>query len=192
MRRTTLRAASIGAATTLGVGAGMMLATPADADTLDRVAQCESGGDWSTSTGNGFHGGLQFTPRTWAGNGGHGSPEGASKAEQKRVARNVLKSQGPGAWPVCGPKAGLSSSDANGSQPTSKPRKVKTERAKTPKRATPKHAPKRRPAGKQVTVRAGDTLGTIAKRYGTSWRALYQHNRISDPNLIYPGQVLQV
>jgi resuscitation-promoting factor RpfE len=68
----------------------------------DSIAQCESGGNWGISTGNGFSGGLQFTPSTWRANGGSGSPSGASREEQIRVAENVLHSQGIGAWPVCG------------------------------------------------------------------------------------------
>ena len=68
----------------------------------DAIAQCESGGNWSISTGNGYFGGLQFTPSTWRANGGSGSAAGASREEQIRVAENVLHSQGIGAWPVCG------------------------------------------------------------------------------------------
>jgi hypothetical protein len=68
----------------------------------DAVAACESGGNWGTATGNGYYGGLQFTMSTWRANGGSGSPHQASKDEQIRVANNVLKSQGIGAWPVCG------------------------------------------------------------------------------------------
>lgn len=68
----------------------------------DAIAQCESGGNWGISTGNGFSGGLQFTSSTWHSNGGSGSPAGASREEQIRVAENVLHSQGIGAWPVCG------------------------------------------------------------------------------------------
>ncbi len=68
----------------------------------DAVAQCESGGNWSIATGNGYYGGLQFSMGTWRANGGSGSPHQASRAEQIRVAENVLRSQGIGAWPVCG------------------------------------------------------------------------------------------
>jgi resuscitation-promoting factor RpfE len=68
----------------------------------DAIAQCESGGNWGISTGNGFSGGLQFTAGTWRANGGSGSPNSASREEQIRVAENVLHSQGIGAWPVCG------------------------------------------------------------------------------------------
>lgn len=76
----------------------------------DLVAQCESGGNWSANTGNGFYGGLQFTPATWTANGGAGSPAQAPREEQIRVARNVLQTQGIGAWPVCGGPAGMATS----------------------------------------------------------------------------------
>ena len=68
----------------------------------DAVAACESGGNWSINTGNGYYGGLQFTLGTWRANGGSGSPQSASRDEQIRVAENVRRSQGMGAWPVCG------------------------------------------------------------------------------------------
>ncbi|MDT7791928.1 MAG: resuscitation-promoting factor RpfE, partial [Mycobacterium sp.] len=68
----------------------------------DAVAKCESGGNWSIATGNGYYGGLQFTMGTWRANGGTGSPHKASREEQIRVAENVLRTQGIKAWPVCG------------------------------------------------------------------------------------------
>jgi hypothetical protein len=74
----------------------------ADSVNWDAVAACESGGNWAINTGNGYFGGLQFTMSTWRANGGSGSPHTASRAEQIRVAENVLHSQGIGAWPVCG------------------------------------------------------------------------------------------
>lgn len=67
----------------------------------DAIAQCESGGNWSINTGNGYYGGLQFTAGTWRANGGSGSAANASREEQIRVAENVLRSQGIRAWPVC-------------------------------------------------------------------------------------------
>ena len=73
----------------------------------DRVAQCESGGRWSTNTGNGFAGGLQFTPATWRAYGGSGSPASASRTEQIAVAERVLAGQGWGAWPSCSRALGL-------------------------------------------------------------------------------------
>jgi resuscitation-promoting factor RpfE len=68
----------------------------------DGVAACESGGNWSIATGNGYYGGLQFTMGTWRANGGSGSPHQASREQQIRVAENVLRTQGIGAWPSCG------------------------------------------------------------------------------------------
>lgn len=74
----------------------------ADGMNWDAVAQCESGGNWSADTGNGFYGGLQFKPSTWAANGGVGDPATASREQQIAVANRVLATQGPGAWPKCG------------------------------------------------------------------------------------------
>jgi len=68
----------------------------------DAVAACESGGNWAINTGNGYYGGLQFSISTWHANGGSGSPHTASRSEQIRVAENVVRTQGIGAWPVCG------------------------------------------------------------------------------------------
>jgi hypothetical protein len=73
----------------------------------DRLAQCESGGNWGTNTGNGYSGGLQFAAGTWRANGGSGSAHNASRAEQIRVAERVKASQGWGAWPACSSKLGL-------------------------------------------------------------------------------------
>jgi resuscitation-promoting factor RpfC len=83
-------------------------AATANADSVDwdAIAQCESGGNWSTNTGNGHYGGLQFKPSTWAANGGVGSPSTASREEQIRVAENVLRTQGLRAWPTCGSASG--------------------------------------------------------------------------------------
>ncbi|MER6401513.1 transglycosylase family protein [Kitasatospora sp. NPDC001603] len=93
--------------------AGLVTANSASAasvSTWDAVAQCESGGNWAINTGNGFYGGLQFTSSTWAAFGGTAyaaQANLATKAQQISVAEKVLASQGPGAWPVCSVKAGL-------------------------------------------------------------------------------------
>jgi hypothetical protein len=71
----------------------------------DAVALCESGGNWSIDTGNGYFGGLQFSQSTWADYGGTDyAPRAdlATKSEQITVAERVLAAQGPGAWPICG------------------------------------------------------------------------------------------
>jgi LysM repeat protein len=69
------------------------------------IAACESGGNWSANTGNGFYGGLQFTQQTWLAYGGGqyaSSANLATPAQQIAVAQRVLAGQGIGAWPVCG------------------------------------------------------------------------------------------
>ena len=72
----------------------------------DRIAQCESGGNWAANTGNGYYGGLQFNLGTWHAYGGSGRPDQASRAEQIRVAEKVRAAEGGyGAWPVCGARA---------------------------------------------------------------------------------------
>ena len=98
---------TIGLATFAGAlaVAPMTIATgTANADSVnwDAIAACESGGNWSIATGHGYYGGLQFSMGTWRANGGSGSPHNASREEQIRVAENVLRSQGIGAWPSCG------------------------------------------------------------------------------------------
>ena len=85
------------------IAMSILFAPTASADpNWDAVAQCESGGNWAIATGNGYYGGLQFTLGTWHANGGTGMPNQASREEQIRVAENVLRTQGIGAWPVCG------------------------------------------------------------------------------------------
>ncbi|MFJ3639504.1 transglycosylase family protein [Streptomyces sp. NPDC090108] len=85
-------------------------ADAADVSTWNKVAACESRGDWSINTGNGFYGGLQFTRSTWEAYGGtRYAPRAdlATRDQQIAVAEKVLDGQGPGAWPVCSVRAGL-------------------------------------------------------------------------------------
>lgn len=86
----------------LGLAAQAQAATDAE---WDIVARCESSGNWSINTGNGYHGGLQFAPGTWSGHGGgEFAPVAhqATREEQIAIAEKVLATQGKGAWPVCG------------------------------------------------------------------------------------------
>jgi hypothetical protein len=79
--------------------------TPAPAHDWNAVAQCESGGNWSINTGNGYYGGLQFSESTWVAYGGGAyAPRAdlASPSQQIAIAEKVLAAQGAGAWPVCG------------------------------------------------------------------------------------------
>ena len=87
--------------------AGFRLPAPATSSGANwsAIAACESGGNWSSNTGNGFYGGLQFTQQTWLAYGGGqyaSSANLASESEQIAVAQRVLAGQGIGAWPVCG------------------------------------------------------------------------------------------
>ena len=80
-------------------------APPAPGNDWDAVAMCESGGNWSINTGNGYYGGLQFSSSTWLGFGGGAyAPRAdlATKAQQIAIAEKVLAVQGPRAWPTCG------------------------------------------------------------------------------------------
>lgn len=79
----------------------------ADGSVWDRLAQCESGGNWAINTGNGFYGGLQFTLGSWRAVGGSGYPNEASREEQIARAEQLLARQGWGAWPACSAKLGL-------------------------------------------------------------------------------------
>jgi LysM repeat protein len=191
-------------------------ANAADGSTWDALAECESGGSWSTSTGNGFSGGLQFTPSTWAAHGGTGSAENASRAEQIAVAEKVLDSQGWGAWPACSSKLGLSGG-GGGSQVSSQSAEIQqapvqqapVAEAPVQQQSPVQQAPAQAPApaaapaveapavsGETYAVKSGDTLATIAESMGLQggWEDLFAANTdtVSDPNLIFVDQVLQV
>ncbi|WP_420099611.1 transglycosylase family protein [Corynebacterium sp.] len=93
-----------------GTKKGSSAAAVAGGSVWDELVQCEATGDWSANTGNGFSGGLQFTPSTWAAYGGtEYAPEAhmASREEQIAVAEKVQAAQGWGAWPACTSKMGL-------------------------------------------------------------------------------------
>lgn len=157
---------------------GLMTGT-ASAHDWDAVAQCESSGNWSTNTGNGFYGGLQFTQSTWNAYGGSGSAHNASKAEQIRVAENVLAGQGVGAWPVCGQY--LSSGVSDIAEP------VAYEAPAQPAAEAPVVSTL---GASSYVVQAGDTLSRIAADHGIDLAALATQVRSID--LIFPGQVLSL
>ncbi|MFI5571118.1 transglycosylase family protein [Streptomyces sp. NPDC051740] len=113
------RAIAVAGVASAAVAAPLMASGSASAATAsewDTVAQCESGGNWSINTGNGYYGGLQFSASTWAAYGGTqyaSTADRASKAQQIEIAEKVLAGQGKGAWPVCG--TGLSNAAYTGS-----------------------------------------------------------------------------
>lgn len=73
----------------------------ADDVNWEAIAQCESGGNWSANTGNGYYGGLQISQSTWDEFGGVGSPAAAPPLEQVEVGERIMAAQGPRAWPRC-------------------------------------------------------------------------------------------
>jgi resuscitation-promoting factor RpfA len=188
-------------------------ASPSD-DVWDQIAQCESGGRWNTNTGNGFSGGLQFTPSTWRAYGGKGSAQNASRDEQIAVAERVVRGQGWGAWPVCSRKVSASAKSRHLSSGSSSTvtRETSATRQSTATREThtqvkpqaapkapaqnpaPAPAPAAQPvaAGTTYTVVAGDTLSKIAQQRNLpgGWQALYQRNSatMSNANTLRVGQ----
>ncbi|QIV87667.1 LysM peptidoglycan-binding domain-containing protein [Glutamicibacter mishrai] len=128
----------------VAVAGGAIVATTAPANaasTWDKLAQCESGGNWSINTGNGYYGGLQFSLSTWKAFGGSGMPHQASKAEQIRVATKVQAAQGWGAWPACTAKLGISGTPTGGSSSDSTS-STQTKQAAPKVTETKKAAPK--------------------------------------------------
>lgn len=180
---------------------GAAHAAPASTSTWDKLAQCESGGNWHIDTGNGYQGGLQFSPSTWKAYGGTGSAADASKAEQIRVAQKVQQSQGWSAWPSCSQQLGLNGStstdsgNTNDSGNTQQPKQSTDQAPK--KNATPPSSGSKSTtptSGKTYTVQPGDTLASIAQPRSIIWHKLYDANRdrIQDPNQIFVGQVLRL
>ena len=135
-----------GGAALLGTGSAH---AAADSE-WDQVAQCESGGNWAINTGNGYQGGLQFSPSTWAANGGTAyapSADQASKEQQIAVAERVLASQGKGAWPVCG--TGLSGSTPR-SAPTDSPKPLQAPKPEVKPEAQPQTPLEKTPEAKST------------------------------------------
>ncbi|MFJ6852505.1 transglycosylase family protein [Streptomyces sp. NPDC091271] len=196
-----------------GAGIALPLLTAASAgaastDVWEKVAACESTGNWHINTGNGYYGGLQFTRSTWAAYGGTAyaaRADLATKDQQIAVAEKVLGGQGPGAWPTCSVRAGLKQGgDAPDIAPQSQ-RQVAVEATgqdksgpakKAAEAAAAKASPTAVPGQREsYTVARGDSLSGIAsaERVQGGWQRLYTANRTvvgADPDLIYPGQRL--
>ncbi|WP_344291217.1 transglycosylase family protein [Streptomyces synnematoformans] len=183
---------------------GAQNASAAPIDTWERVAACESGGNWATNTGNGYFGGVQFSQSSWEAAGGRGyAPRAdlATKEQQIAVAERLLAMQGPGAWPNCGPRAGLAAGTPTTGQivppaPEEAPQEAPQDTGA--RGAGEETQPESRTVfrGFYYEVREGDTLDDIARRHGVdSWQQLYEENKSvvgADPDLIRPGQKLKV
>ncbi len=197
-------------------------ANAADGGTWDALAQCESGGNWAINTGNGYSGGLQFSPSTWAAYGGSGAPESASREQQIAVAENILAGQGWGAWPSCSAQLGLSGGGGQAYTPAAAPAPVAAQAAEVapvaqapvaeaPVQQAPvevaapvAQAPvEQAPAvasvalsGETYTIQSGDTLDSIATKLGIQggWETLYQANMdtVIHPDLIFTGALLNL
>ena len=108
-------AAAVGTMLGISTIAGSQSANAVPTSVWDEVAQCESSGNWSINTGNGYYGGLQFAQSSWEAAGGTkyaARADLATKGQQIATAEVLLDMQGPGAWPVCGAQAGLQNDDA--------------------------------------------------------------------------------
>ncbi|PVZ13107.1 transglycosylase family protein [Actinomycetospora cinnamomea] len=190
------------AATPLALGTGI-----ASADTdWDELAQCESGGDWSINTGNGFGGGLQFTDSTWKAFGGSGQPENASRSEQIQVAERVKAEQGMNAWPTCSKKTGntdnsantgssgsSSSSESSSSSSSSDSSSSSSSSDSSDSSAETESVSSTSGSGSgSYTVASGDTLSEIASAHGVSWKSLAEANGLSNPDELSVGQTLSV
>ncbi|WP_341358118.1 transglycosylase family protein [Georgenia sp. M64] len=194
---------------------GVTGAGAASGETWDALAQCESSGNWSINTGNGYYGGLQFSQSTWEAFGGTqyaARADLASREQQIATAEQTLAVQGWGAWPACSAKLGLSEGDKAGSAgaapavqaaPAPAPQAPAEQEHTHPAPAEQEHthpapaeqAPAPNPAAETHTVVAGETLARIATDHGVFWRDLFETNRSvvgDNPDLIFPGQVLRI
>jgi nucleoid-associated protein YgaU len=183
--------ALVGAACT-ALLTGVESASAASITMWERVAACESGGNWSANTGNGYFGGLQFSRSSWAAAGGtRYAPRAdlATKAQQIAVAENLLAMQGPRAW-GCAGRAGLTAGAPRAKVRARHSGAAPADRAGHPERKTG-------PTGAGAyTVKHGDTLSAIALANGVrgGWRRLYALNEeaLANENVIHPGQRLHL
>jgi nucleoid-associated protein YgaU len=211
--RTTAVLAGAALLAPLGLLAATGNAAAADSGVWDRIARCESGGNWHINTGNGYYGGLQFSAGTWRAYGGTAyaaTADKATRAQQIAVATKVQRSQGWGAWPTCSARAGATGSapasgsvtksastkpntSAKAAKPTSKSASGQSGSSETAERTTGNTS--RGSSRGDYTVREGDTLSTIAARHGTTWQKIYAANKAvigGDPDLIVPGLRLEL
>lgn len=207
-RGVTIAAVSIAGVALSTAAANAAIPHSTTTSTWDSLAQCESSGNWAINTGNGYAGGLQFSPSTWAAYGGTGSAASASREQQIAVAERVQASQGWGAWPACAAKLGLTGG-AVAPQSAGITRVSVVSPAPSAKapaasvRTAPKATMKARPrvanvalSGKTYTIQNGDTLSGIAKKLNITggWQRLANANAatIRNPNLVFAGQVLRL
>ncbi len=186
------------------IASPIAIAAPANAADWDALAQCESSGNWNSNTGNGFSGGLQFTPSTWSAYGGSeyaSNAKDATREQQIQVAEKVLASQGSGAWPGCTAKTGWTSGNTSSSSGSSSDGESSSSSAKSSTKSSEKKASAKssqsspvRSGGSDYTVQQGDTLGKIAQKFGVQYQDIFERNNsvLQNPNMIFPGQQLDI
>ncbi|WP_328582269.1 transglycosylase family protein [Streptomyces sp. NBC_00370] len=194
---------------------GATSASAASTSEWDQVASCESGGNWSINTGNGYYGGLQFSSSTWAAYGGTAyasSADQASKSQQIAVAEKVLASQGKGAWPSCGVNLSGASSSSDAAQPQeqapqqqAQPKQQQAQPSSKQQSSRSEAQPASRGQSRPTTikkgdgeykVKGGDTLSKIATAHHVKggWKKVFDLNKdiVKDADVIYPGQQLHL
>jgi resuscitation-promoting factor RpfA len=194
VKRVTVVAALAGP---VALGALPASAQAATGSVWDRIAACESAGNWHINTHNGYYGGLQFLTSTWLANGGGryaARADLATKSQQIAIAERVAVSQGMRAWPVCSVRAGALGYKPKHKAPAPKPAAAHKKAAPAAHHPShPAHAAVVRPGA--YVVKAGDTLSGIAEDHGLrTWQTLWSANRatVSNPNRIFPGQNLRI
>lgn len=186
-------------------------ANAAPAAAWETLAQCESGGNWSINTGNGYYGGLQFSQTSWVGAGGTqyaSAPHLATKAQQIATAENLLKMQGWGAWPSCAAKHNLYAYGTAGAPATvettapvtnTQPETTVTVQTSEPVATVETPATEQAPAENTETVdtstleapinhteyvvKKGDTLSEVAYAHGYhDWERVAEFNKDNIPD----------
>ncbi|WP_069174380.1 transglycosylase family protein [Streptomyces griseus] len=216
-----VRVATLAGVAGAAVAVPLMGATGASAasvSTWEAVAQCESGGNWSINTGNGYYGGLQFSASSWAAAGGTqyaARADLATKDQQIATAEKLLALQGPGAW-ACAGAGGLTNDGVDPGVDTGSAKNGDTAPQAAPERkaeqpTTRSETRKAPEAAKTVTtptgdkvkkgdgeykVKAGDTLSKIAdaEHVKGGWHKLFTLNDdiVENADLIFPGQQLHL
>ena len=199
------RFAGIGVAGAATIAAGVATASEAKAagSIWDTVAQCETGQNWATNSVPGYSGGLGFANRYWAAFGGtqySALPYQATREQQIAVAQRILATNGPTAWPVCGPRAGLTKANGGAATAAAAPAAAAPSTSRSTTRTAPKatttttkattadpqggregrrpspRTPLRPSRATPSPSRLGDTLSELALKLGVKggWQALYR------------------
>lgn len=203
--RSAARVAVAGAVVAAPIAISAPMASAADWDSL---AECESSGDWSINSGNGYHGGLQFDDSTWSAYGGDqyaSSADQATREQQISVAEKVLEAQGSNAWPGCSSKLDWTSGSTDVSTDVSTEDSTQ-EDSSTQEESTQEYSSTQSSSqqasgqstvqaeGADYTVQEGDTLSTIGQKFGVDFNDIFESNSgvLDSVDMIFPGQELEI